>query len=226
MKDLLASITAPITSAEDADKRLKEVSKALWFFASLQTLGSLVLAFLAKGNSISHLSSIADALVFAVGAYFLPRRRSRTLAVGVLLLALVDLVTTVLNRMDVSSSGGRNIWLGLLLVAIAVSGVRAAFAYHRYVPSRAQPRNIALVVVLTSVYAVVTLVAAAVMAVVFEWSDDQAGIAVILSMIVVLTAGYAGSLPFVRRRPFAVPVMTTPDESADRAIQGQGPSPA
>ncbi|CAM4527574.1 MULTISPECIES: hypothetical protein [Myxococcus] len=226
MKDLITSFTSPITSADDADKALKDASKALWFIAGLQTLALLVLAFLAKGDSAKHIGGLVDALILAVGAYFLPRRRSRALAVVVLLLASVGLVTTVLNRMGASLSGGRNIWLGLALVAISVSGVRAAFAYHRYVPSRAQLGNIALVVVLTSVYAAITLVATLIVAAVLGLSDDQASIAAVLTMVAVLTAGYAGTLPFVRHRPFAIPALTAPNESADRAVQPQGPSPA
>ncbi|WP_426745565.1 hypothetical protein VZQ01_32250 [Myxococcus faecalis] len=216
MQDLIASFTSPISSAEDADKVLKEASKALWFVAGLQTLILLVLAFLAEGDSARHINGLTDALILAVVAYFLPRRRSRALAIGGLLLASAELATTVLNRMGAAFPGGRNVWLGLALVAVSVSGVRAAFAYHRYVPSRAQPGNIALVVVLTSVYAVITLVAAFVLAVVLGLSDDQSGFAAVVAVVIVLTAGYAGFLPFVKHRPFAIPVPTTPNESGSR----------
>ncbi|PYR16373.1 MAG: hypothetical protein DMF98_28150 [Acidobacteria bacterium] len=72
-------------------------------------------------------SLIIDAVLIAVLAFILRQWHARFAAVVLLLMSLVILGTTVANRIGVTSQGGGNIFLAVLMVLVAFRSVRATF---------------------------------------------------------------------------------------------------
>lgn len=84
---------------------------------------------------------LIDAAIFAVCGFFIRRSFSRTAAVIVLLLGLVTVVTTFVNRIGEVVGGGNNIILALIVLWAAVRSVEATFKIHgrfRDVPTAGQ----------------------------------------------------------------------------------------
>ncbi len=72
-------------------------------------------------------SLIADAVVIAVLATILFRRRSRVAAVLLLLVSTLILALTILNKMGVTDQGGTNIVVAVICFWAAVRALEATF---------------------------------------------------------------------------------------------------
>jgi hypothetical protein len=74
---------------------------------------------------------LLDAALYAILGFALLFLKSRVVAIALLLLALLTVITTFLNRFGIMDSGGNNIFLSLLLLYLAVRAVLATFALRR-----------------------------------------------------------------------------------------------
>lgn len=165
---------SPINSVADADAVLSELRKALYVVAALQGVFGAFLA--TRGGTLEFVGDVAFCL-FA--AFLLPRTRSRGLAVFVLVWAVGGAGVTLAARFG-KASGGRNVFLALLVVGLTVRGVLATMRYHRLRGSRVWWRNVAIVTSLYVAAAVVVFVAGVIgfaisEAIGFEWSDAATG---------------------------------------------------
>ena len=106
-----------IESRDDALKVVRDTSNAFFFIAILQA----ALAYLIG------LSILFDAVIYAVGGFFLRRFSSRAAAVVLLLLALVGAGVTVANRTGANLGGGNNIVLAVIVLWAGVRAVEATF---------------------------------------------------------------------------------------------------
>jgi hypothetical protein len=109
-----------IESREDALKHIKDTSNAFFFIAVLQA----ALAYWIG------LWVLLDAVIYAVGGFFLRRFNSRAAAVVLLVLALVGAGVTVANSVGVNLGGGNNFILALIILWAAVRAVEATFKLH------------------------------------------------------------------------------------------------
>jgi apolipoprotein N-acyltransferase len=106
-----------LESREDALKLVKDTSSAFFVIAVLQA----ALAYWIG------LSILFDAVIYAVGGFFLRRFNSRVAAVALLVLALVGACVTVANRIGANLGGGNNFILASIVLWAAVRAVEATF---------------------------------------------------------------------------------------------------
>jgi hypothetical protein len=111
---------APIATGDDALKMIREASLAFFFVAALSALLGVVLAP----------ALLTDAVIIALLAGILMKWRSRIAAVLLLLVSGGGLVVTVLNRLGLMAEGGKNIFLAVIMVIMAVRAVEATFKLH------------------------------------------------------------------------------------------------
>ena len=108
---------AKIESRDDALKVIKDVSMGFFFVAVLQGALSFLVGF----------STIFDAVVYAVGGFFLYRYNSRATAVILLILAFVAVGVTFANKAGADLGGGNNIFLAFIVLWAAIRAVEATF---------------------------------------------------------------------------------------------------
>jgi hypothetical protein len=111
---------SPITTGDDALNMIREASIAFFCLAALQGLLGMALAP----------AMLIDALIVAVLAGILMKWRSRIAAVGLLLVSGAGLAVTVLDRLGVTAEGGKNIFLAVIMLVVAVRAVEATFKLH------------------------------------------------------------------------------------------------
>src|SRR5688572_8005351 len=93
-----------VDNREEALKAIRDGGLGFLFLAALQgVLGFLVMP-----------AVLLDAILYAVLALALIFLKSRIVAIFLLLLSLLTLATTALNRLGMMSSGGNNIFLALV----------------------------------------------------------------------------------------------------------------
>jgi hypothetical protein len=156
---MIDDLAKPIASAQDADAQISSLAKGLWVLVAIQ--GGL-LAFIGLGsNPTFALSSMPDVVALAACAWFLPRKRSRSLAIGLVALSAGALLTSVLASAGMMA-GGKNVYLGIILLVASLQGARAIFVWHKFVPHTALRKNVAITTLLGFGYAAVVLVAVAV----------------------------------------------------------------
>jgi hypothetical protein len=112
-----------IDTLEDAEETLRAVARAWYTVAALALVASLIA--LADFRSAPVLSDIP---FFLVSGYYLPRRKSRAFAIGLLLYAVF---LTGYNL-----AHGDNFLLQLFLAWIGYLGVKATFVYHKHMHSK------------------------------------------------------------------------------------------
>ena len=115
-----AGLFSKIENKDDALKTIKDSSIGFFFIAVLQA---------GLGYFISP-SLIIDAILYAILAGILLRWKSRIAAVLLLLLGSAALVMTVLNKVGVTSEGGNNIFLAVIIFWAAIRSVEATFKLH------------------------------------------------------------------------------------------------
>ena len=109
-----------IESRDDALKVVRDTSNTFFFIAVLQ----VALAYWIG------LSMLFDAVIYAVGGFFLRRSSSRTAAVVLLLLALFGAGVTFANRTGANLGGGNNIILAIVVLWAGVRAVEVTFKLH------------------------------------------------------------------------------------------------
>jgi hypothetical protein len=106
-----------ISSREDALKMTKDTSMGFFVVAALQAALSFLVGF----------GILFDAVLYAVGGFFVRRYHSRAAAVILLLLAVVAVGVTFANKAGGNLGGGNNIFLALIVLWAAVRAVEATF---------------------------------------------------------------------------------------------------
>jgi len=109
-----------IENREGALKTIKESAYAFIFIALLQ---GAIGVFLAP-------STLIDAALFLICAILLMWLKSRTVAIVLLLMSLGAVIMTVLNKIGVSTGGGSNIILAIIILFAAVKATEATFKLH------------------------------------------------------------------------------------------------
>lgn len=109
-----------IENREGALKTIKESAYAFIFIALLQ---GAIGVFLAP-------STLIDAALFFICAILLMWLKSRTVAIVLLLMSLGAVIMTVLNKIGVSTGGGSNIILAIIILFAAVKATEATFKLH------------------------------------------------------------------------------------------------
>jgi hypothetical protein len=122
-------IFAPIRTKEDAEGALKEVSKALYIFAGLQLVLGVGLLGMVFGNP-AFVLGLVDAAVYAIAAYYLPKNKSKPLAILVFVITILTAGMTLLARMGVFV-GGQNIILATLAIYVGYRAILATSVYHK-----------------------------------------------------------------------------------------------
>jgi len=111
------ALFSKIETREDAVKAVRDCAGGFFVVAAIQgVLGALLIP-----------SLIIDALIITVLALILRKWHSRFAAVLLLLMSVLILGTTVGNRIGVTSQGGGNIFLAVLMVLVAFRSVQATF---------------------------------------------------------------------------------------------------
>lgn len=110
----------PIENREGALKMVWDAAKAFYLLAGIQILIGLFLMP----------ELITDGIGFVILAFCLHKFSSRVAASLLLLLSGISLLVTVLNLAGVSSHGGRNIWLAVIVVVVAARATEATFRLH------------------------------------------------------------------------------------------------
>ena len=106
-----------IRDRDDAIKVAKDCGTGFFVIAAIQA---------AIGVWIAPMLLI-DAAIFAICGFFVRRSFSRTAAIIALLLSLIGVVTTFVNKFGESVGGGNNIILALIVLWAAIRSVEATF---------------------------------------------------------------------------------------------------
>lgn len=109
-----------IESKEDAIKVIKDSSTGFFGLAAIQFALGLVIG----------MEAITDGVIYAVLALLLRKFNSRVVACLLLLLSLVAVVVTGINKFS-GGGGGRNVFLALIMIYVSVRAVQATFKYHK-----------------------------------------------------------------------------------------------
>jgi hypothetical protein len=109
-----------IETRQDALKQVRDAALGFLFVAGLFGLAGLLL-----GPAL-----LGDAVILAVLGLILMKCHSRMAAVLLLLISLGQAGVTVLNRLGVTAMGGKNIFLAIIMVIVAVRAVEATFKLH------------------------------------------------------------------------------------------------
>jgi hypothetical protein len=135
-------LVAPIKSEADAAKALSETSKLFYVYAALSAVGGAIFFYLGSESG----DILLDVLFCLLGGYYLPRRKSRALAIFLLMYAAAVTALTFASRAGLyEGTGGKNIILTLFLLATAYRGVRGACAYHRTINTTILWKNVLIV---------------------------------------------------------------------------------
>jgi hypothetical protein len=114
---LFKSITKPIASRAEALETVKTGAKTIYFLGALH--GAIGI-FVAPGM-------LVDAVYMVVVSFLVARFHSRVAAGFLLLWAFGVVITTVMNKLSHSGSGGTNLILALIALAMAIRMFAAAW---------------------------------------------------------------------------------------------------
>jgi cobalamin synthase len=128
-KEKKKGLFAKIESRDDALKVVKDTSMGFFFVAALQIVLSFFLGFFI----------IFDAVIYAVGGFFLRRYNSRAAAVILLILASVAAGVTFANKAGANLGGGNNIFLSLIILWAAIRAVEATLKLRGRFSAEADP---------------------------------------------------------------------------------------
>ncbi len=170
---------APVTD-DTAEAVIKDTANTWLVVAALQ---ALLMGFLVASGAFPS-GDLADPVAAALGAYFLRTRRSRALAVLLLLLAIAEGTATV-AAMAHLMTGGTNIFLAVIIVFASFRGVQATWRYQRLRGARTHWGRTIAFSVLALVLSFVVFAAVAVASVVL----NQRGAHVDANLLNLLYAG-------------------------------------
>jgi ABC-type sugar transport system permease subunit len=110
-----------IETRADALRTIKDACRAFLVVAAIQFV---IGVFLAP-------SMIIDGLVFAALAFILMKWKSKIAAVILLLFSTGVVVVTVLNLLGITSEGGSNVILALIVLIVSIRATEATFKLRR-----------------------------------------------------------------------------------------------
>lgn len=106
-----------IETRDDALSMIKDTSTGFFVVAGIFTAISFVLGF----------SLLIDAVLYAVGGFFLRRYNSRAAAVMLLIVASVGAAVTFANLAGADLGGGNNIVVAVIIFWAAIRAVEATY---------------------------------------------------------------------------------------------------
>lgn len=192
-----ASFARP-TSPATVDADIRELSTLWYLIAALQGIFVAILVWIGK----MPFADFGDPFVYAVGGYFIKTRKSRAVAVTLLLASLAAAYVTIEAKMGLRE-GGRNIVLALIVVLLGCRTVMVTWFYQRHMRARIRWLRVVWVSMLVAVVcAILDLIAiVAVMMRVEGLSEDALG-AIIIYVPLVLVPILLGFL--TRKWPFVI----------------------
>jgi hypothetical protein len=116
-----------IETRENAVKMARDAGRGFLFLAGLQGVLGVMIAP----------AMLIDAIILGSLGLILLKWHSRTAAVLLLIVAVLMAGVTVLNRLGVTSSGGKNIFLAIIMLIVGVRAVEATFKLHGRFATRA-----------------------------------------------------------------------------------------
>ncbi len=183
-------------TGERLELDLVVVARALWLVTAAGLALAFVLARLAGHAGVDAVAQeIPNAALRALAALFLPRRKSRALAVTLVVVSAGDALVTL--------SHGHVPWADLATLAVGARAIQVAFAWHRREDTELRPGNIVGVALVAGLLSVAAA-AAAEMALAGVVAPSLVDAAAAVSFMAVATVGCLGLLPFTGHRPFAV----------------------
>ncbi|MDR7134561.1 surface polysaccharide O-acyltransferase-like enzyme [Lysobacter niastensis] len=109
-----------IDGRDGAIELAKGCGTAFLVVAALQAALSFIIGY----------SVLIDAALYAFCGYFIRNKHSRVAAVVALLLALIALVVTFINKAGQNLGGGNNVFIALIVAWAGVRAVEATFKLH------------------------------------------------------------------------------------------------
>ncbi len=192
---------------DEATQQLARAVRAIYVLAALE-----LVAFVAEVVVFDEdIAAILNPALTTVFAAFLSRRRSRTLAVTMLLLGVYGVLVLPLEAMGMMEPDKSPAWTslvdGLATAVLAALAAIACFRFHIAARTVIVWKNVVVVSLLTAVYSSVGLFAGMVVHIFVLGDQDSEGamLALVAIWIGLIIAGFAGALPGTRRRAWAVP---------------------
>ena len=109
-----------IETKEDAIKVIKDSSNGFLLLSAIQ----MALGF------IIGIETVIDGVIYLILALLLRKFNSRVVAIILLLLSLVSIVVTGMNKLG-GGAGGRNVLLSLIVTWVSIRAIQATFVYNR-----------------------------------------------------------------------------------------------
>ncbi len=106
---------------ETEEQALTVIKYVFYFFFFVASL-TIVLVYFMRS-----VGAIIDGLLYGGLAVLLLKLKSRIAAVSLLLLSLVSVIATFLNKIYVIETGGKNIFLAILMFWASIRAVQATF---------------------------------------------------------------------------------------------------
>jgi hypothetical protein len=121
LRGLLNRHFGTIDTPEHAFKAVRTIAKFFLWFAAITGVISLILF---------GLPALFDAIIYAGLGFWLLRRQSRVAACLLTFFAAINFLFTLMNLLSMSSSGGKNIFLAIVIMAVASRATYATFRFH------------------------------------------------------------------------------------------------
>jgi hypothetical protein len=201
MRDFKSTLFGSI-DAGNVDGTIASLRRAWYVVAALQGGLQLLRMWLSEGFA----PELVDPIICALGGYFLGARKSRAVAVLLLLYALAVGAVT-LGAMGGGSRGGTGVIMALVVVGIGWRGLHATWIYYRANALRTAWKH---VLAISGMAAVASLFVFAAFVLFEIWWPQYAGDETLMGMLVVaaiLLVVLAVMWPLTRRYPFAYPEM-------------------
>ncbi len=139
-KKIWAWLTTPLQTETNATETLRTIGK--WWYGLAGVNAFLGIIFLRLPDMIT---LTIDLIIYVLAGYFLPRRKSRTFSVFLLIFALIMTVETFIIHLGLQEGVGGNIILALLALLMGYRAVHATFVYHARVNSQTIWKNVLIV---------------------------------------------------------------------------------
>src|SRR5262249_42094819 len=173
------------------------LAKAWYFVAALLVAPQIFLIW--TSGTVSE--NLADAVICALGGYFLGARRSRAVAVSLFIYTLA--VITMAFAAKWGARGGTNIILALAFLAIGWRSMQATWTYHRVHGLRTAWKRVLAISGLAALASVIMLAAVVLLEIWLpQYLGDEA-LTGLLPVASILLAVLAIMWPLTRRYPFA-----------------------
>ncbi len=211
----LREMVGPYPNEESIYGALRIIGTYFYVIAGIKFIAfNLLLASLLGGVSFDSydlgidalLSVFTDVLVYLSCGYFLPKRKSRALALFACVWTLIDVAEAIFT--------GRLVFgfLSLIIMIVPVFAVKATFAYHRMKRSAINYKHVFTVSIAAILYAFVFFMAvqfATAIRLRIMGFTESGNIGTVIESLIVTVAvflsfilSFIGFLPFTRNKPF------------------------